>query len=37
MFDTAGKIAIAQLAILAAVIPFALYCLFKYGKHGLLG
>lgn len=37
MFDTSGKIAIAQLVFFAVAIPFALYCLIKHGKHGLLG
>lgn len=37
MFDTTGKIAIAQLAFfLAAFLP-AQYVLFKHGLHGLLG
>lgn len=37
MFDTTGKIAIAQLAFfLAAVLP-AHYCLFKHRGHGFLG
>ncbi|KFY76387.1 hypothetical protein V499_03963 [Pseudogymnoascus sp. VKM F-103] len=37
MFDTAGKIAIAQLAFFIIAIFPALYCLFKHGQHGLLG
>ena len=37
MFDTTGKIAIAQLAFFIIAIPLTLYCLFKHGKHGLLG
>lgn len=37
MFDAPGKIAIAQLAVFAAAFPLALYCLFRHGKHGLLG
>jgi prolipoprotein diacylglyceryltransferase len=37
MFDTAGKIAVAELAFFIIAIFPALYCLFKHGKHGLLG
>ena len=37
MFDTTGKIAIAQLAFfLVAALP-ALYCLLKHGINGILG
>jgi hypothetical protein len=37
MFDTTGKIAIAQLAFfLAAFLP-AQYILFKHGLRGILG
>lgn len=37
MFDTGGKIAVAQLAFFVIAIFLALYCLVKHGKHGLLG
>jgi hypothetical protein len=37
MFDTGGKITIAQLAFFLIAIFPAIYCLFKHGKHGLLG
>lgn len=37
MFDTGGKIAIAQLAFFVVAIFPGIYCFFKHGKHGLLG
>lgn len=37
MFDTTGKIAIAQLVFFLLAIPVAFYCIFMHGKHGLFG